>query len=137
MTIEVIDENDEIPQFIGLDENGRYPGSVAENLAPGAEVITVTATDKDSKSQFKKVSYKIKQIGPDHSRFTIDRQTGLIRTRTEFDRERKNEYYITVVAEDSANSDRPNHWPPGTPNQGGYYLTKERCLATQVYYNIE
>ena len=40
---------------MGLDENGRYPGSVAENLPPGAEVITVTATDKDEFPDFKKV----------------------------------------------------------------------------------
>ena len=55
LTINLIDENDEIPQFVGLDENGRYPGSVAENLPPGAEVITVTATDKDEFPDFKKV----------------------------------------------------------------------------------
>jgi len=53
----LIDENDEIPQFVGLDENGRYPGSVAENLPPGAEVVTVTATDKDEFADFKKVSF--------------------------------------------------------------------------------
>ena len=52
----MIDENDEIPQFVGLDENGRYPGSVAENLAPGAEVITVTAQDRDEFPDYKKVS---------------------------------------------------------------------------------
>ena len=42
-------------QFIGLDENGRYSGSVAENLEPGADVITVTATDRDEFPDFKKV----------------------------------------------------------------------------------
>jgi len=41
--------------FIGLDENGRYSGSVAENLEPGADVITVTATDRDEFPDFKKV----------------------------------------------------------------------------------
>ena len=55
LTIRLVDQNDEIPQFVGLDENGRYRGSVAENLAPGAEVITVTATDKDDKEEFRKV----------------------------------------------------------------------------------
>ena len=55
LTIELIDENDEIPQFIGLDENGRYAGSVAENLDPGAEVITVTANDKDEFPDYNKV----------------------------------------------------------------------------------
>jgi len=51
----VVDANDEIPQFIGLDENGRYSGSVAENLEPAADVITVTATDADEFPDFKKV----------------------------------------------------------------------------------
>src|SRR6218665_1227720 len=55
VNVELIDENDEIPQFIGLDENGRYPGSIAENLDPGTEVIVVTATDKDEFPAFKKV----------------------------------------------------------------------------------
>jgi len=32
----------------------------------------------------------------------------------------KKEYYITVVAEDGAPSDRANHYPPGTPNIGIY-----------------
>jgi len=41
--------------FIGLDENGRYSGSVAENLDAGADVITVTATDRDEFPDFKKV----------------------------------------------------------------------------------
>jgi len=35
-----------------------------------------------------------------------------------FDREVKNEYYITVIAEDGAPSNRSNHYPPGTPNRG-------------------
>jgi hypothetical protein len=56
LKIDVVDANDEIPQFIGLDENGRYAGSVAENLEPGAEVIAVTATDKDEFPDYKKVS---------------------------------------------------------------------------------
>jgi len=50
----------------------------------------------------------------------MDRNTGVVRTTASFDRETKNEYYITVVAEDGAPSDRPNHYPPGTPNQGQF-----------------
>ncbi len=57
-------------------------------------------------------------MGRDYGKFTIDRQTGLIRTTHMFDREEKNEYYLTVLALDGAPSDRPNHDPPGTPNQG-------------------
>ena len=57
LIVELIDENDQVPQFIGHDENGRYPGSIAENLEPGAEVIAVTATDKDEFSDFKKIPF--------------------------------------------------------------------------------
>jgi len=60
LIIELQDENDEIPQFIGMDENGRYPGSVAENLEPGADVITVTATDRDEFEDFRKVYHNIR-----------------------------------------------------------------------------
>ena len=63
------------------------------------------------------VSYRVKQIY-DYDKFTIDPETGLIRTTAVFDREKQSEYYIMVVAEDGARSDRPNHSPPGTPNQG-------------------
>lgn len=61
----------------------------------------------------------IKPYGPDHDKFTIDIMTGTITTQEMFDREEKDEYYLTVVAEDGAKSDRPNHQPPGTANQGG------------------
>ena len=57
--IELIDKNDEIPQFVALDQNGRYDGRVAENLAPGAEVIQVTATDRDEFPEYNKVSKMI------------------------------------------------------------------------------
>lgn len=56
LNIELIDVNDEMPLFGGLDENGRYSGSIAENLEAGAEFITVTATDKDEFPDFRKVS---------------------------------------------------------------------------------
>jgi len=50
----------------------------------------------------------------------VGRQSGVIRTAARFDCEMKKEYYITVVAEDGAPSDRANHYPPGTPNIGIY-----------------
>jgi len=64
------------------------------------------------------VSYRIKQVGADYRKFSIDRETGVVRSTASFDREIKNEYYITVIAEDGAPSNRSNHYPPGTPNRG-------------------
>jgi len=60
-------------------------------------------------------------VGADYDKFSIDRDTGLIRSQALFDREVKNEYYLMIIAEDGAKSDRPNHIPEGTPNQGIYY----------------
>ena len=62
MIIELIDKNDEIPQFVALDQNGRYDGRVAENLAPGAEVLQVTATDRDEFPEYNKVSTRINYL---------------------------------------------------------------------------
>jgi len=64
------------------------------------------------------VTYRIKAVGSDYDKFSIDRETGVVRTTASFDREIKNEYYITVIAEDGAPSNRSNHYPPGTPNRG-------------------
>ena len=47
---------------MGLDEYGRYSGSVAENLPPGAEVITITATDRDEFRDYRRVSTPIESL---------------------------------------------------------------------------
>lgn len=54
----------------------------------------------------------------DYDKFAINPESGQITTRETFDREEKDEYYITVIAQDGAKSDRPFHYPPGSPNQG-------------------
>lgn len=70
------------------------------------------------------MTYRLKEVGEDYNKFTIDSETGVIRTTTSFDRELKNEYYVTVIAEDGAPSNRSNHFPPGTPNRGNYIILK-------------
>jgi len=64
------------------------------------------------------ISYRIKVAGVDHDKFSINKQNGLLTTTISFDSEMKRDYYITVIAEDGVPSDRPNHYPSGTPNQG-------------------
>jgi len=80
--------------------------------------------------------YRIKEVGVDYQKFSIDRNTGVIRTTASFDRETKNEYYVTVVAEDGAPSDRPNHYPPGTPNQGRFFLFYLLYHMTQIQTKV-
>jgi len=63
----------------------------------------------------------------DYALFSIGRQSGVIGTAATFDCEMKKEYYITVVAEDGAPSDRTNHYPARTPNIGTITL----CLSAR------
>jgi len=62
----------------------------------------------------------------------IGRESGVVRTAATFDCEMKKEYYITVVAEDGAPSDRANHYPPATPNIG-IQETQPLCFAVHVF----
>jgi len=73
--------------------------------------------------------YCIKEVGNDYRKFSIDRETGVVRSMASFDLEIKNEYYVTVIAEDGAPSNRSNHYPPGTPNRG-------RTLNIVVFFVI-
>lgn len=116
-TIKLLDKNDELPYFLGTKLHGRYPGSVPENLEPGQDVITITGDDKDIDTRFSNLTFFLDGANPD---FEIvpgpTRNTAIIRTKSTFDRETRSYYHLTVIAKDSAVSDRPGHMPPGTPN---------------------
>ena len=74
-------------------------------------------------------------MGTDYRKFSIDRKTGVVRSMASFDREIKNEYYITVIAEDGAPSNRSNHHFPGTPNRGlklDYFFVTIICYLCHV-----
>lgn len=60
--INVLDANDVLPEFLGLDSNGRYRGTVAENAAAGATVLQVSAQDKDSTAAYSTVSVNVEAI---------------------------------------------------------------------------
>ncbi|XP_022238088.1 neural-cadherin-like [Limulus polyphemus] len=95
------DVNDEIPLFIETEQE-----TVLEGMPPMTKVTTVTAVDKDGTYPNNKVYYKIEEGGDRY--FTIDKETGTIFTKIEFDREEKQAYAIKVSAEDGALSDRPH-----------------------------
>ncbi|KAL8590527.1 hypothetical protein ACOMHN_010963 [Nucella lapillus] len=116
-TIKLIDKNDELPYFQGTNRQGRYPGSVPENLPPGQDVITITGYDNDVEPRFSNLTFSLERAnedfeivpGPSHN-------TAIIRTKSTFDREKKSYYDLTVMAKDSVNSDRQGHMPRNTPN---------------------
>ncbi|KAK7504632.1 hypothetical protein BaRGS_00004118 [Batillaria attramentaria] len=116
-TIRLIDKNDEQPYFRGTNPQGRYPGSVPENMDKGQDVITITGYDDDYTPRYSELKFSLERPNDD---FEIvpgpTRNTAIVRTKSRFDRETKSYYDLTVVAEDSVNSDRPGHMPADTPN---------------------
>ena len=60
----------------------------------------------------------------------------MLTTTSTFDREEKSEYYVMVVAEDGAKSDRPNHYPPGTANQGKNGRTAMGCVFSEGWWGV-
>lgn len=87
--VTITDVNDETPEFT----DGPYIRYVQENQKPGAVVGYVTAKDRDEGSNAF-ITYELV-----NDRFTIDPNTGLIRTKKMLNREiEDNEFTVTVTA---------------------------------------
>lgn len=106
VNIEVLDVNDEIPLFIEREQQ-----TVLESMPPGTRVTTVQAVDPDGTKPNNVVYYEIDGHEPN---FSIDRNTGEIFTKTEFDREEKQSYSIIVRATDGAPSTRRSDGKPNS-----------------------
>lgn len=108
VNIEIEDVNDEIPLFVEREQQ-----TVLESMPPGTRVTQVQAIDKDGTAPNNIVFYSLE--GQDaNQNFSIDRNTGEIFTKVEFDREEKQNYALVVRATDGAPSDRPGN--EGRPN---------------------
>ena len=97
ITIHVLDVNDNDPLFTSVLNTF----SIQENSLLGSEVGGVTADDYDV--TFNTITYK---LDPPSSNFTIDSNTGIIKSQIVFDFEALAEdekmYKLTVVASDNA-----------------------------------
>jgi hypothetical protein len=84
-------------------------GKVFENEKAGTSVMTVSAVDYDATYPNNQVRYKISASNPSSikDKFEINPNTGLITTKTAFDREEQAVYAVTIDAEDLQNS-QPN-----------------------------
>nr|BAD91054.1 Af1-cadherin [Artemia franciscana] len=94
--LRVLDSNDEIPSFIDIES-----GSVLENSAVQTFVLRIRAIDKDGTSPNNKVTYRLLS---NTDTFSIDSETGEIRTLKRLDREETSSYAVTVQAQDGAPS---------------------------------
>ncbi|XP_063075436.1 cadherin-2-like [Engraulis encrasicolus] len=101
IVINVIDMNDNRPEFVHQIWNGTVP----EGSKPGTSVMTVTAIDKDDpKTQNGMLRYKILSQNPESpnpSMFTINNKTGNIITMAAgLDREKVPQYTLIIQATD-------------------------------------
>ncbi|XP_046853380.1 protocadherin Fat 4-like [Xenia sp. Carnegie-2017] len=90
--LSVIDVNDNMPSF----EKYIYEAQVLENKI-GIHVLTVRATDKD---RSKKLTYSL-PAGYFNDVFIIDEYTGEISTNFPLDREKKDNFQLTVYVKDN------------------------------------
>ena len=94
LIIDLEDLNDNAPMFSEQTD----PIEVSENRFSGITVVRVVAEDLDSGSNAR-VQYELSQGALEY--FTIDSQTGIIRTRMTFDREINSSFELSVTATDS------------------------------------
>ncbi|XP_072001812.1 protocadherin gamma-B5-like isoform X45 [Engystomops pustulosus] len=94
--IDVQDANDNYPVF----SQKVYKVNIEENLPIGYDVLNINASDKDEGSNAE-ISYSFGQI-PENTRqiFSINPQTGVIKTIGKLDYETTQAYEITVKASD-------------------------------------
>ena len=94
MTIYVIDQNDNTPEF----SQQFYYAIITENNRIGEHILTVTATDNDALGRNSEVEYS---IADDTSSFVnIDPKTGWIKANVVFDREIMEVMDFHVLAKD-------------------------------------
>ncbi|KAK2891240.1 hypothetical protein Q8A67_013883 [Cirrhinus molitorella] len=100
VSIHLKDVNDNSPQF----DSYPYQSYIVENLPKGASVVQVKATDLDFwlNGQVTYTLHEIQERTDILEMFAVDSETGWITTLTEIDREKTDQYRITVLATDRA-----------------------------------
>ncbi|KAF6775121.1 hypothetical protein AHF37_05071 [Paragonimus kellicotti] len=101
--ITVEDENDNAPEFT----SSHYMFELAENSPGGTEVGRVEAIDRDVTEANRKLRYSLRGRVEDVHLISIDRASGIIRTRRPIDRESRSSISLMVTAE----NEMPVHLP--------------------------
>ncbi|KAJ1193131.1 hypothetical protein NDU88_002436 [Pleurodeles waltl] len=109
--INITDVNDNVPFFT----SSTYEVTVPEGAEIGTPVAQVLATDLDSGLHGEVHYVLLKDASGDYQYFSIDAETGVLSTKSSFDREKKGSYLIEVQSQDTSESARPGmHGQPNT-----------------------
>ncbi|XP_028397675.1 protocadherin Fat 4-like [Dendronephthya gigantea] len=92
VTITVLDYNDNPPEF----QKSLYDVNIVENNQVGSEVVTISATDRDTVGNT--ITYTFDE---ENKSFKIDQNTGKITANVKFDYESRNNFTLTALAKDS------------------------------------
>lgn len=94
VVVTITDVNDEVPKF----SRDTYHVQVSEDAEVGASVVRVVAMDSDDE-QNGEIFYSIRD-GNEMDKFQIDGATGHISLRNMLDRESRDNYLLSVMAQD-------------------------------------
>ncbi|RUS73770.1 hypothetical protein EGW08_018463, partial [Elysia chlorotica] len=95
VTIDILDDNDNIPVF----EEPNYRSFENEDVPIGTVVLNVKATDDDAPGTIhSRITYSLQ--GPNADMFTIDPSSGAVSTAMLLDRETAPELFFEILAED-------------------------------------
>jgi protocadherin Fat 1/2/3 len=94
VTIDILDDNDSPPTCA----RGLYKEAVSESAAPGTYLVNIKAFDADEGINAKQAFYL---TGQDSELFSIDRDTGMIKTLHPLDRERSASHVFLAHAQDA------------------------------------
>lgn len=97
LTITISDQNDNTPRF----QEGVYITSAKENIPESTTIFTVSATDADSGDNGK-VVYVLAggNVNNIQDTFSVDSNSGEIKTRVTLDRETQDSYNLIIEAHD-------------------------------------
>lgn len=93
VTVQVLDVNDNPPYCLRY----RYREVLSEGSHPGAYVLTVLATDYDDEPNAKLRFYL---TGDNNDKFSLDKETGVLKTVGQLDRETQAKYSLTAHVQD-------------------------------------
>ncbi|KAJ8942766.1 hypothetical protein NQ318_002926 [Aromia moschata] len=108
LTVLLVDENDNRPEFPGSKSTNPYHFYVPENNENNILIGRVKALDRDEGNHARVFYYLL--TGNEDGAFVLDRSDGSLYANKSFDRERRDEYSLLIIA----NND-PNFHP--TPEQ--------------------
>ncbi|XP_076387964.1 FAT atypical cadherin kugelei isoform X3 [Megachile rotundata] len=93
VTVQVLDVNDNPPYCLRY----RYREILSEGSHPGTYVLTVLATDYDDEPNAKLRFYL---TGDNNDKFSLDKETGVLKTVGQLDRESQAKYSLTAHVQD-------------------------------------